>query len=68
VNLYLGLYFPTGRTDNLYRYLSITVDGTKYDNLIWYYQYPTHESAAIEGLISFYRKDFVDILIDGVRI
>lgn len=50
------------------RYLSITVEGKKYENLIWYYPYPTHESAAVEGLISFYNKDEVEILVDGVRI
>lgn len=49
-------------------YLSINVKGTKHENLIWYYPYPTHESAGIEGLISFYRKDFVQVLVDGQRI
>lgn len=50
------------------RYLSITVEGKKYENLIWYYPYPTHESAAVEGLISFYNKEGVEILVDGVQI
>lgn len=50
------------------RYLSITVKGKKYENLIWYYQYPTHESAAVEGLISFYRKFGIEIWVDGVKI
>ena len=51
-----------------YRYLSINMKGKKYENLIWYYQYPTHESAALEGLVSFYNKDGVDILVDGLKI
>ena len=33
-----------------------------------YYMYPTHESAGIEGLISFYLKDNVELLVDGVKI
>ncbi|KAF1992995.1 DUF427-domain-containing protein [Amniculicola lignicola CBS 123094] len=41
-------------------YLSITVKGQRHENLIWYYLYPTHESAAVEGFISFYRKEFVE--------
>jgi uncharacterized protein (DUF427 family) len=50
------------------RYLNLTVKEQKYENLIWYYPYPTHESAAVAGLISFYRKDFVEVLVDGVTI
>ncbi|KFY49202.1 hypothetical protein V496_10179 [Pseudogymnoascus sp. VKM F-4515 (FW-2607)] len=49
-------------------YLSLTVRGEKYENLIWYYPYPTHESSAVEGLISFYNKDGVDILVDGLKV
>jgi uncharacterized protein (DUF427 family) len=55
-------------TDAENRYLSISVKGKKYENLIWYYPYPTHESAAVGGLISFYNKDEVEILVDGVKI
>jgi uncharacterized protein (DUF427 family) len=50
------------------RYFSVNVKGKKYENLIWYYQYPTHESAAVEGLISFYRKPGVETLVEGVKI
>lgn len=53
---------------NFKRYLSLTVKGKKYDNLVWYYQYPTHESAAVAGLLSFYNKAGVDILVDGVKV
>ncbi|OBT40684.1 hypothetical protein VE00_08687 [Pseudogymnoascus sp. WSF 3629] len=49
-------------------YFSLTVKGKKYENLIWYYPYPTHESSAVEGLFSFYNKEGVDILIDGVKV
>jgi uncharacterized protein (DUF427 family) len=54
--------------NNVGRYLNLTVQGKKHENLIWYYPYPTHESAAVAGLISFYRKDFVDVVVDGVTI
>lgn len=33
-------------------------------NLVWYYRLPTHESAAIAGLVCFYNEK-VDILLDG---
>jgi uncharacterized protein (DUF427 family) len=55
-------------TNYLNRYLSLTVKGKKYENVIWYYQYPTHESAGVDGFISFYNKDNVDILVDGIKI
>ena len=50
------------------RYLSLTVKGKKYENIVWYYPYPTHESAGVEGFISFYNKDNVEILVDGAKI
>lgn len=49
------------------RYFSLTVKGKKHENLIWYYPYPTHESAGVQGLISFYNKENVEILIDGIE-
>ena len=49
-------------------YLSLTVKGKKYENSVWYYPYPTHESAGVAGLVSFYNKEEVEILVDGVRI
>ncbi|KAG0648789.1 hypothetical protein D0Z07_5033 [Hyphodiscus hymeniophilus] len=49
-------------------YLSLTVGGKRHENYVWYYQYPTHESAALQGLVSFYNKENVDILVDGVKI
>lgn len=45
----------------------MAVNGKKHDNLVWYYQYPTHESAALQGFISFYNKENVDIVVDGVK-
>lgn len=37
---------------------------TVMENLVWYYRLPTHESAAIAGLICFYNEK-VDIYLDG---
>lgn len=51
-----------------FRYLNLTVNGKKHDNLIWYYPYPTHESAGVEGFISFYKKDNVEIIIDQAKL
>ncbi|OAQ70933.1 WSC domain-containing protein [Pochonia chlamydosporia 170] len=45
-------------------YYHILVDGAVYDNLVWYYRLPTHESAGIAGLLCFYNEK-VDILLDG---
>jgi uncharacterized protein (DUF427 family) len=46
----------------------LTVKEKKWDNLIWYYQYPTHESAGVEGFVSFYNKEGVDIEVDGTKV
>lgn len=50
------------------RYFNITVNGKKYDNLIWYYPYPTHESAGVEGFISFYQKDNVEVVVNEAKL
>ena len=50
------------------RYFNLNVNGKKHENAVWYYMYPTHESAGVEGFISFYNKDNVEILVDGVKV
>jgi uncharacterized protein (DUF427 family) len=50
------------------RYFNLATNGKTHDNMIWYYPYPTHESSGVEGFISFYNKDNVDILVDGVKV
>ena len=50
------------------RYFNLSVKGKKHENAIWYYMYPTHESAGVEGFFSFYNRDGVDILVDGVKV
>jgi uncharacterized protein (DUF427 family) len=45
----------------------MTVNGKLYENLVWYYPDPVHESLRIKGLVSFY-NEFVDkILVDGIE-
>lgn len=45
-------------------YYNAVVDGKEIENIAWYYRLPTHESAAITGLVSFYNEK-VDIILDG---
>lgn len=45
-------------------YYNVVVGGKEYENLVWYYRTPIHESAAIAGLVCFYNEK-VDILLDG---
>lgn len=49
----------------LAQYYSVEVEGKEYKDVIWWYEYPTTESAAIQGLVSFYNEK-VDIYVDGV--
>lgn len=45
-------------------YYHVVVDEVEMENLVWYYRLPTHESAAIAGLVCFYNEK-VDIVLDG---
>lgn len=45
-------------------YYHVVIDGEEHKDLVWYYRLPTHESAAIAGLLSFYNEK-VDIVLDG---
>jgi uncharacterized protein (DUF427 family) len=47
-------------------YYHVIVNGREYRDLVWYYQYPTSESAPIAGYICFYNEK-VDVWIDGVK-
>jgi uncharacterized protein (DUF427 family) len=46
-------------------YWSVTVDGTRHDNLVWSYPSPLPESAAIQGRVAFYNEK-VDVYVDEV--
>jgi uncharacterized protein (DUF427 family) len=50
----------------LANYYNVTLpDGKVYSDVIWWYEYPTTESSAIQGLVCFYNEK-VDTYIDGV--
>jgi len=48
------------------RYWSVTVDGATHDDIVWGYDAPLAESAAVVGRVAFYDEK-VDVTIDGVR-
>lgn len=45
-------------------YYSVTVDGTTYGDIVWWYRHPVPESQAIAGLVAFYDEK-VDVYVDG---
>lgn len=47
-------------------YYHVNLDGKVYRDLVWYYQYPTIESAPIAGYLCFYNEK-VDVWVDGLR-
>jgi uncharacterized protein (DUF427 family) len=47
-------------------YYDVVADGKVYENVVWYYRYPTAESVAIAGYMCFYDEK-VDVWIDGVK-
>lgn len=49
----------------LAQYYNVVIEGKKFKDVVWWYEYPITESAAIQGLVSFYNEN-VDIYVDGV--
>jgi uncharacterized protein (DUF427 family) len=47
-------------------YWNVNVNGKTYKDLVWYYRYPTTESAPIAGYLCFY-NEMVDVWVDGVQ-
>lgn len=45
-------------------YYAVEVNGTRHDNIVWWYRHPTRESAPIAGLVCFYNER-VDLFVDG---
>jgi uncharacterized protein (DUF427 family) len=43
----------------------VTIDGKKYADHIWWYEYPTTESAAVQGYLCFYNEK-VNTYVDDV--
>lgn len=46
------------------RYWTVTVDGTEHPDIVWGYDDPIPESAAINGYVSFYPEK-VSLTVDG---
>jgi uncharacterized protein (DUF427 family) len=47
-------------------YYNVKVGGIEIKDAVWFYRYPTHESAAIAGRLCFYNEK-VDVFVDGVK-
>lgn len=47
-------------------YYNVKVGDSEIKDGIWYYVYPTSESAAIQGRLCFYNEKF-DVFVDGVK-
>jgi len=47
-------------------YYNVSVGGKLYRDLVWYYRYPTAESAPIAGHMCFYNER-VEVYVDGVK-
>ncbi|KAH8732226.1 hypothetical protein GQ44DRAFT_602108 [Phaeosphaeriaceae sp. PMI808] len=47
-------------------YYHVKVNGKQYRDMVWYYRYPTSESAPIAGHLCFY-NEMVDIWVDNVK-
>jgi uncharacterized protein (DUF427 family) len=47
-------------------YYHLVVDGKEIKDAVWYYKYPTAESAAVAGRLCFYNEK-VDVFVDGVK-
>ncbi|KAL1799405.1 hypothetical protein ACET3X_003442 [Alternaria dauci] len=47
-------------------YYNVNVGEKLYIDLVWYYRYPTSESAPIAGHLCFY-NELVDVYVDGVK-
>lgn len=47
-------------------YYHASVGGKLYRDIVWYYRYPTSESAPVAGHFCFY-NELVDVWVDGVK-
>jgi uncharacterized protein (DUF427 family) len=52
--------------DRASSYYHVVVDGKEIKDAVWYYKYPTAESALVAGRICFYNEK-VDVFVDGVK-
>lgn len=47
-------------------YYNVKIKGKEIKDVVWYYRYPTAESALIAGRLCFYNEK-VDVFVDGVK-
>lgn len=47
------------------KYYNVEIEGKSYQDLVWWYQYPTKESIEITGSLCFYNEK-VDVYVDGI--
>ena len=71
VDVAMGLLTPTDLATacpykGTARYWNATVNGERYENIVWGYDTPLPESQKIAGLVSFYNEK-VDIYLDEIR-
>jgi len=48
------------------RYHTLNIDGREYEDIVWYYRYPTAEAATVAGHLCFYDEQ-VECYVDGER-
>ncbi|HEX5696116.1 MAG TPA: DUF427 domain-containing protein [Acidimicrobiia bacterium] len=70
VDVMMGLLTPTDLATacpykGTARYWTVTVNGARYENIVWGYDTPLPESQKIAGLVSFYNEK-TDIYVDEV--
>ena len=51
---------------DFWRDYNVVINGEEHQDLVWWYKYPTAESAPIAGHLCFYNEK-VEIFIDGER-
>lgn len=47
-------------------YYNVAANGKEIKDAVWYYRYPTAESAVVAGRLCFYNEK-VDVFVDGVK-
>jgi uncharacterized protein (DUF427 family) len=47
-------------------YYNVNIKGKEIKDVVWYYRYPTAESALTAGRLCFYNEK-VDVFVDGVK-
>lgn len=45
-------------------YYHVDIDGTRHENIVWWYPFPVEESSRIAGYLAFYNEK-VEIVVDG---